>query len=115
MRSIAALLALFAALVPAAASNADPAAAEEAGAASPAFLASLQKAGISYGDPDRAVAAAQAVCGMVDNGKNGLEVLSALMSENPGFTTDGAAHFAALAANAYCPHQLASDSDAKAK
>ncbi len=79
----------------------------------PAFLASLQNAGISYQDPDQAIAAAKAMCGMADSGKSGLEVLRNLQTANPGFTTDGAAQFAAIAANTFCPHQLSSGSSSK--
>ena len=74
-----------------------------------AFLASLQRAGISYSDADQAISAAQAVCGLVDNGKSGLEVLRQVMSANPDITTDGAAQFTAIAASAYCPQQLAGE------
>lgn len=72
-----------------------------------AFLASLRQAGITYTNPDQAIAAAKAVCGLVANGESGLQVLKDLKSTNPGFTTDGAAQFAGIAANAYCPQQLA--------
>lgn len=71
-----------------------------------AFLESLRTAGITYSSPGQAIEAARAVCGLVDRGEPGLQVISDLKATNPGFTTDGAAQFAAIAANAYCPHQL---------
>ncbi|MEZ0384851.1 DUF732 domain-containing protein [Mycobacterium sp. pW045] len=71
-----------------------------------AFLESLRAAGITYSNPGQAIDAARAVCGLVDRGEPGLQVISDLKATNPGFTTDGAAQFAAIAANAYCPHQL---------
>ncbi|MEO6792801.1 MAG: DUF732 domain-containing protein [Mycobacterium sp.] len=70
------------------------------------FLASLRATGITYNSPSQAIDAAHTVCGLVDRGEPGLEVISDLKASNPGFTTDGAAQFAAVAANTYCPHQL---------
>ncbi|GFG71328.1 DUF732 domain-containing protein [Mycolicibacter senuensis] len=71
-----------------------------------AFLESLDAAGITYSSAGQAIEAARAVCGLVDRGEPGLQVISDLKATNPGFTTDGAAQFAAIAANTYCPHQL---------
>ncbi|MEZ0364639.1 DUF732 domain-containing protein [Mycobacterium sp. pUA109] len=81
--------------------------AEEAAAVDNAgFLSSLRQAGISYNNEDQAISAARAVCGLIGNGESGLELLKDLKSTNPALTTDGAAQFAAIAARAYCPHQL---------
>ncbi|HEU4361101.1 MAG TPA: DUF732 domain-containing protein [Mycobacterium sp.] len=77
---------------------------------SAAFLDSLKAAGITYTSPDQVIAAARAVCGLVDRGEPGLEVISDLKANNPGFTTDAAARFAAISANSFCPHQLVSSS-----
>ncbi|OBH20615.1 DUF732 domain-containing protein [Mycolicibacter sinensis] len=71
-----------------------------------AFLESLRAAGITYSSSGQAIEAARAVCGLVDRGEPALQVLSDLKDNNPGFTTDGAAQFAAIAAHTYCPHQL---------
>lgn len=71
-----------------------------------AFLASLRAAGITYTSSSQAIEAAHTVCGLVDRGEPGLQVIADLKENNPGFTTDGAAQFAAIAANTYCPHQL---------
>ena len=109
MRPFTATLAIAAATIRAVPAYGDPDIDDPPVADNPAFLAALQQAGITYNDPDRAVAAAQAVCGLVGNGKSGLEVLRGLMTANPGFTTDGAAQFAAISASVYCPHQLSSD------
>lgn len=70
------------------------------------FLESLKAADITYTSPDQAVAAGRAVCGLVDRGETGLDVIFDLKADNPDITTDGAAEFAALAAHAYCPQQL---------
>lgn len=106
MRLAASALGFFAAITLAVPAHADPGAFGTAGEDNPAFLASLRAAGINYRDSSQAISAARAVCGMIDGGKSGLEVLTGLETENPDFTTDGAARFAALAANAYCPQQL---------
>jgi hypothetical protein len=83
------------------------ASAAEAGAAeTPAFLASLRQVGIAFADPAQAVAAGQAVCGLVANGESGLELLTDLRNANPSLSINGAAQFATIAARAYCPQQL---------
>jgi Protein of unknown function (DUF732) len=70
------------------------------------FLAALKNAGITYRDGYQVVAAGQAVCGLMDNGRSGIDVVSDVQKFNPGFTLDGAARFAAIAAQQYCPHHL---------
>jgi hypothetical protein len=70
------------------------------------FLDGLNKAGITYQDRDRAVAAGKGVCQMLDDGKNGMEIVKQLRDANPGFTAHDAANFTMLAAAAYCPTQL---------
>lgn len=91
--------------------NAEPASGaqpdETGGVRSAAFLESLRAAGITYSSPGQAIDAARALCGLVDRGEPALQVISDLKSHNPGFSTDDAAQFAAIAADAYCPHQLA--------
>lgn len=91
----------------------DPGVQESPNADNAGFLASLGKAGITYNSPDQAIAAGQAVCGLIGNGESGLEVLKDLKTTNPGFTTDGAAQFAAIAARSYCPQQLVSGTSSK--
>lgn len=110
MNRTLALLGIAAAIGCAAPAHADPAgqpSAEEVAAVSNAdFLDSLRAAGITFSNPGQAVAAGRAVCGLVGAGEPGLEVITDIKTNNPGFTTDGAAQFAAIAAHAYCPQQL---------
>jgi hypothetical protein len=71
-----------------------------------AFLAALKQAGITYQDPDRAVAVGKQVCSLADKGMTGAEIVKELQELNPGFQGDGAAKFAAIADTAYCPKSL---------
>lgn len=106
MKRLTAAGAVLASLACAAPAYAEPeASADEAGHHA-AFLDSLGAAGITYASPNQAIDAARTVCNLVDRGETGLQVISDLKANNPGFTTDGAAQFAAIAANTYCPHQL---------
>jgi hypothetical protein len=86
--------------------HAEPAGADRAEFDDAAFLTSLLNSGITYNNPDQAITAGKAVCGLIDNGASGLEVLKDLKTYNPALTTDQAARFAATSANTYCPHQL---------
>ncbi|WP_375488075.1 DUF732 domain-containing protein [uncultured Mycobacterium sp.] len=113
MRFITALGGIFALIALAVPGHADPGV--EEGRDNGAFLASLRNAGITYNNADQAITAGHAVCGLIDNGESGLEVLKDLKNTNPGFTTDGAAQFAAIAARSYCPQQLAPSSGEGAK
>lgn len=70
------------------------------------FIASLHQVGISFTDPQQAVAAGQAVCGLAANGESGIELLTDLRNANPELTINGAAQFATIAAKSYCPEQL---------
>jgi hypothetical protein len=71
------------------------------------FLVALNQAGLTYQDPDRAVAAGKQVCNLVDGGMTGVDIVKNLEQYNPGFAGDGAAKFTAIAAEAYCPTALA--------
>jgi len=71
------------------------------------FLAALQQAGLTYQDPDRAVAAGKQVCTLVDGGMTGMDIVKNLEQYNPGFAGNGAAKFTAISAEAYCPNALA--------
>jgi len=88
--------------------SASPAIANEpAGAGGDAaFLADLHSVGLTFASGDQAIAAGHAVCGMIDNGESGLQVVKAVKADNPGLNMDDAAQFAAIAANSYCPQQL---------
>lgn len=71
------------------------------------FLVALQQAGLTYQDPERAVAAGKKVCDLVNGGMAGVDVVKNLEQANPGFAGNGAAKFTAIAAEAYCPNELA--------
>ena len=70
------------------------------------FLSALHTAGISYANPDAAVAAGRAVCSCLNNGESGLELVHDVKSHNPGFDMEMASNFAMISAKFYCPHQL---------
>ncbi len=68
------------------------------------FLAALGAAGLTYPDPDKAIAAGKSVCKMAnDNNMRMANVVIAIHNSNPGLQWDKAAKFTAIAANAYCP------------
>jgi Protein of unknown function (DUF732) len=71
------------------------------------FLATLHAAGISYPDPERAIAAGKWVCNAVRVGNPMADVVKTVQTENPGLHGDNAARFTAIAANVYCPTTLA--------
>jgi hypothetical protein len=71
-----------------------------------AFLVTLRQAGLTYQDPDRAIAVGHTVCRLVDEGMTGADVVKHLQEYNPSFEGDGAAKFTAIAASAYCPKSL---------
>jgi Protein of unknown function (DUF732) len=85
------------------------------GAAAPAyadgvddtFLATLRAAGITFPDPERAVAAGRWVCNAVHGGNPMADVVKTVQTENPGLRGDNAAQFTAIAAKSYCPTTLA--------
>lgn len=95
------LAALATGIVLAAPAHADPGTATD-----DQFLAALKQAGITYRDPHQAVAAGEAVCGLMDDGTSGIDVISDVKKSNPGFSLDSAATFTAIAANEYCPQHL---------
>jgi hypothetical protein len=71
-----------------------------------AFLAELQQVGLTYPDPDKAVAAAKSVCQLVDDGTSVSEIITELRNRNPSFQGTSAAKFTALAAAHYCPQYM---------
>jgi hypothetical protein len=74
------------------------------------FLAALGGAGVTYPDPDKAVAAGKSVCKMaVDQNTRMANVVIAIHNSNPGLQWDKAATFTKIAANAYCPDQSTDD------
>jgi hypothetical protein len=102
MRMLLALLGVAAMIGLAAPAYGDPdSSGDDAG-----FLAALRNADIGYGDPGQAIGAAQAVCGCLDNGESGLELIHDVKTHNPALDLDTAAQFSLLAAKYYCPHHL---------
>ena len=75
-----------------------------------AFIASLQAAGITYSDPDKAVGAGKWVCDTVNGGTQMSDVVKTLQSKNPSLSENKANKFAAIAANAYCPQAISTGS-----
>jgi Protein of unknown function (DUF732) len=70
------------------------------------FLSALQKVGIHYPSPAQAITAGKSVCGCLNNGESGLELVHELKVRNAGFTMEEASDFAMIAAKYYCPQQL---------
>jgi hypothetical protein len=70
------------------------------------FLAELGRAGITYSDTDRAVAAGKAICDQMDGGKSAADLVENLTDVNPGFTRASAVKFTVIAAGTYCPKYL---------
>ncbi|ARG59961.1 DUF732 domain-containing protein [Mycobacterium kansasii] len=104
MKKLLALLALVAMVGLAAPAHADPQG--PSGGDDAGFLAALQQAGITYPSPAAAIGSAQAVCGCLDNGEAGLEVVHEVKVRNPGFNMEAASQFAVISAKYYCPHHL---------
>ena len=75
-----------------------------------AFIASLQAAGITFSDPDKAVGAGKWVCDTVNGGTQMSDVVKTLQSKNSSLSEDKANKFAAIAANAYCPQAISTTS-----
>jgi hypothetical protein len=81
--------------------HADEPSADDAG-----FLANLQQVGIHYPSPGQAITAGKSVCGCLNNGESGLELVHDVKIRNSGFTMEEASNFAMISAKYYCPHQL---------
>jgi hypothetical protein len=79
------------------------------------FIADLHTVGISFQDPNQAVSAGKAVCGLLARGVSGLQLLNDLRDNNPALSTSGAAQFATISAKAYCPRQLDSSAGPSTK
>lgn len=63
-------------------------------------------AGLTYKDPQSAIAAGKTVCDMANQGKTGVEVVKVLQDANPSLSQMNAARFTAISAGVYCPAQL---------
>ena len=57
------------------------------------FLKQLTAAGLTYQDPDAAIAVAKDVCDLVDKGTPDTDIVKNLQLRNPQFTGTGAAKF----------------------
>ncbi|BBX73480.1 DUF732 domain-containing protein [Mycobacterium shinjukuense] len=100
MRTLVALLSAAAMIFLAVPAHAEPEGDDAA------FLAALNRAGITYADPAQAIASAQALCALCARGETGLQLVSDLRTYNPGLSMDAAAQFAAIASAAYCPQHI---------
>lgn len=78
-----------------------------------AFLAALNKAGITYQNPDRAIKAGQKVCDLANSGTTELDIIRDVHDLNPAFTTAKAALFVQAAASVYCPYRLSAGDGAR--
>jgi hypothetical protein len=103
MRSLFVSLSVCTALGLAAPAHADPdsSSGDDAG-----FLSALQQVGIHYPSPGQAITAGKSVCGCLNNGESGLELVHDVKVRNAGFTMEDASDFAMISAKYYCPHQL---------
>ena len=78
----------------------------EPGGSDAGFLAGLNSAGISYKNGPDAVRIGRRACELMDQGHQPAEVIKAMMDQNPGSTTDGAAKFLDVAENKLCPQHM---------
>ena len=77
------------------------------------FIASLNKAGMTFRKESDAVAAGRLACDMMNSGTSEQDVVTKLAALNPVLNTGGAMKFAALASTAYCPDYLSKSSASK--
>ena len=70
------------------------------------FLSALNQVGIHYPNPDQAISSGRAVCGCLNSGESGLELVHDVKARNPGMNLEDASDFAMIAAKYYCPQQL---------
>ncbi len=103
MKALLAVLGICTAIGLAAPVHGDPG---DGGGDDVGFLSALRQAGISYPSPDRAITSAKAVCGCLNNGESGLELVHDIKAHNPGFDMEIASDFAMISAKFYCPQQL---------
>lgn len=70
------------------------------------FLSDLNQIGINFQDPNQAIGAGKAVCGLISRGVSGLQLVNDIRDNNPALTSKDAARFATISAQAYCPRTL---------
>ncbi len=80
----------------------------QADSADDAFTASLDKAGITYSDPDTAVTAGKWVCTQISGGTGAPDVVSTLQSKNGDLSEDKANKFIGISTSAFCPYLASS-------
>jgi Protein of unknown function (DUF732) len=103
MKHLLGALVAVAAIGLAAPADGDPG---DAGGDDAGFLSALQQVGIRSPNPAGAVGAGKAVCGCLNNGESGLELVHDVKTHNPGFNMEDASDFAMISAKFYCPHHL---------
>jgi hypothetical protein len=67
-----------------------------------AFLATLDKQGITYASPERAITTAKEICTLLDDGANGVDV-SREISKNSVVQIEKSGYFVGASITAYCP------------
>jgi Protein of unknown function (DUF732) len=103
MRTLLAALGVCTVIGLAAPAYADP---DDATGDDAGFLSALQKVGIHYPSQAQAITAGKSVCGCLNNGESGLELVHDVKIRNAGFSMEEASDFAMIAAKYYCPQQL---------
>lgn len=103
MKTLFAVLGISTAIGLAAPAYSDP---SDASGDDTGFIGALQQVGIHFPNPAGAVGAGKAVCGCLNNGESGLELVHDLKTHNPGFNMEDASDFAMISAKFYCPQQL---------
>ncbi len=99
MRTLVAVLGAACTLSVAAPADADP-------NVDASFVDALTKAGITFNDSQSAIDAGKTVCGLMDQGRPQLDIVTLVTQQNSDISTESAAKFTAIAASAYCPQHL---------
>lgn len=86
--------------------HAEPEIDEQSAGEDKVFLSALRQLGFAFNDEASAVTAGRSVCGFIDRGASGLQLLNDVRSENPALSISGAAQFTTIAAKSYCPQQV---------
>ena len=107
MKRLLMLMSVATMMATAAPAYADPASDKDAD-----FLKQLTAAGLTYQDPDAAIAVAKDVCDLVDKGTPQSDIEKNLQAQNPSFSGNGVRKFVLLAAAEYCPKYSPSEGGA---
>jgi hypothetical protein len=103
MKKLLTLVGVCTAITLAGPAHSDPA---DVGGDDAGFLGALRQVGIRVPNPDGAVGAGKAVCGCLNSGESGLELVHDVKARNPGFNMEDASDFAMISAKFYCPQHL---------